>query len=140
MARRRQLHISRHARLCACVRVHYIIARYAGETPRPDASSIEQAVTRIVLTWQDRLSIELTAARHPSEARRLLERTAGLAWRDIALIRTFSRYLRQVGIPYSQDYMWATLTKYGSIAEKIVALFYARFEPRPEMPASSAWP
>lgn len=63
--------------------------------------------------------------------------TAGLAWRDIVLIRTLSRYLRQVGIPYSQDYMWATLSKYGNIAEKIVALFYARFEPDPDMPADA---
>ena len=37
---------------------------------------------------------------------------AGLPWRDVALIRTLSRYLRQIGVPYSQDYMWATLRKH----------------------------
>ena len=31
---------------------------------------------------------------------------AGLAWRDVALIRTISRFLRQIRVPYSQDYMW----------------------------------
>ena len=36
----------------------------------------------------------------------------GLAWRDVALIRTLSRFLRQVRVPYSQDYMWATLVKH----------------------------
>src|SRR5262249_19171430 len=30
---------------------------------------------------------------------------AGLMWRDVALIRTISRYLRQIRVPYSQDYM-----------------------------------
>jgi len=55
--------------------------------------------------------------------------TAGLAWRDIALIRAVSRYLRQVRIPYSQDYMWATLVKHAPIAAKLVALFHARFAP-----------
>jgi len=52
---------------------------------------------------------------------------AGLGWRDIALIRTMSRYLRQIRVPFSQDYMWATLVKHADIALKIVALFYARF-------------
>ena len=32
--------------------------------------------------------------------------SAGLAWRDVALIRTISRFLRQIRVPYSQDYMW----------------------------------
>ena len=36
---------------------------------------------------------------------------AGLGWRDVALIRTVSRFLRQIRVPYSQDYMWATLAQ-----------------------------
>ncbi len=55
-----------------------------------------------------------------------------LAWRDVALIRTLSRFLRQVRVPFSQDYMWATLTKHAAIAGHIVELFYARFDPRPD--------
>ncbi|MGH6725996.1 MAG: NAD-glutamate dehydrogenase, partial [Pseudolabrys sp.] len=55
-----------------------------------------------------------------------------LAWRDVALIRTLSRFLRQVRVPFSQDYMWATLTKHAGIAGNIVELFHARFDPRPE--------
>jgi glutamate dehydrogenase len=55
---------------------------------------------------------------------------AGLEWREVALIRTFSRYLRQIGLPYSQGYMWATHVKQPAIAERIVALFTARFDPR----------
>ena len=57
---------------------------------------------------------------------------ANLAWRDVALIRTLSRFLRQVRVPYSQDYMWATLVKHAGIAGNIVELFHARFDPRPE--------
>ncbi|HEY1474162.1 MAG TPA: NAD-glutamate dehydrogenase [Pseudolabrys sp.] len=55
-----------------------------------------------------------------------------LAWRDVALIRTLSRFLRQVRVPFSQDYMWATLVKHAGIAGNIVELFHARFDPRPE--------
>jgi glutamate dehydrogenase len=59
---------------------------------------------------------------------------AGLPWRDVALIRAISRFLRQVRVPYSQDYMWATLRKHAAIAAEIVALFHARFDPRLELP------
>jgi glutamate dehydrogenase len=53
----------------------------------------------------------------------------GLAWRDIALLRTISRYLRQTRIPFSQDYMWSTLNRYSAIAGELVTLFHARFDP-----------
>ncbi len=54
----------------------------------------------------------------------------GLAWRDVALIRTLSRFLRQIRVPYSQDYMWATLVKHAGIAAHVAELFHARFDPR----------
>jgi glutamate dehydrogenase len=53
----------------------------------------------------------------------------GLGWRDVALIRTISRFLRQIRVPYSQDYMWATLRKFPAIAAQIVTLFQTRFDP-----------
>jgi glutamate dehydrogenase len=56
---------------------------------------------------------------------------AGLGWRDVAMVRAISRYMRQVRIPFSQDYMWTTLVKHAAIAEHIVALFHARFALRP---------
>ena len=55
---------------------------------------------------------------------------AGLMWRDVALIRSISRFLRQIRVPYSQDYMWSTLVKHASIAAEIVRLFHERFDPR----------
>jgi glutamate dehydrogenase len=57
---------------------------------------------------------------------------ANLAWRDVALVRTLSRFLRQVRVPFSQDYMWATLVKHAGIAVNVVELFHARFDPRPD--------
>ena len=41
----------------------------------------------------------------------------GLGWRDVALIRALSRFLRQIRVPYSQDYMWTTLRKHAAIAK-----------------------
>jgi glutamate dehydrogenase len=54
----------------------------------------------------------------------------GLGWRDVALIRALSRFLRQIRVPFSQDYMWATLAKHAAITANIVELFHARFDPR----------
>src|SRR5882757_1736566 len=61
---------------------------------------------------------------------------AGLPWRDIAMLRSFARYLRQIRVPYSQDYLWATLVKHAAIAAKLAELFHLRFDPRLE-PAPS---
>ena len=55
--------------------------------------------------------------------------SAGLGWRDIAVLRAFSRYLRQIRIPYSQDYMWGALARSPAIAALIVRQFHARFDP-----------
>ncbi len=60
--------------------------------------------------------------------------TAELTWREVALMRTFSRYLRQLGLPYSQDYMWATQVKHARIAGRILALFAERFDPHLAVP------
>ena len=54
---------------------------------------------------------------------------AGLAWRDIAVLRAYAKYLRQAGLPFSQDYMERALVAYPAIAGSIVELFVARFDP-----------
>jgi glutamate dehydrogenase len=61
--------------------------------------------------------------------------TAGLMWRDVALVRAISRFLRQIQVPYSQGYMWTTLVKHASIAVDLVHLFAARFDPRLDVSA-----
>ncbi|MCR9055755.1 NAD-glutamate dehydrogenase [Roseibium album] len=55
--------------------------------------------------------------------------TADLAWRDVAVVRALSKFLRQAGIPFSEDYMWRTLNNYPLIAAKLVELFHLRFNP-----------
>lgn len=55
--------------------------------------------------------------------------TANLAWRDIAVVRALSKYLRQTGIRFSEDYMWTTLNNYPLITAKLVELFHLRFDP-----------
>ena len=54
---------------------------------------------------------------------------ANLGWRDIAILRAFSRYLRQIRIGFSQDYMWEALSRNAGIAARLVDLVHARFDP-----------
>ncbi len=54
----------------------------------------------------------------------------GLRWRDVVLIRTLSRYLRQIRVPFSQDYMWTTLRKHAGVAAILIRLFQTRFDHR----------
>ncbi len=53
---------------------------------------------------------------------------AGFDWRDAALLRAIGKYLRQVGVAYSTDYIAATLVKHGSIAKRLLDIFYIRFD------------
>jgi glutamate dehydrogenase len=58
-----------------------------------------------------------------------LSQTAGLASRDISVLRGYGRYLQQAGIPQSQDFIAAVLNRYPDIARGLVQLFAALFDP-----------
>ncbi|MDO9416776.1 NAD-glutamate dehydrogenase [Pararhizobium sp.] len=55
---------------------------------------------------------------------------AGLNAREISVLRAYSRYLRQTGITYSQDYIADTLNKYPAIAADLFKLFAIRLDPQ----------
>lgn len=57
---------------------------------------------------------------------------AGLHWRDVTLLRAYSKYLKQTGFSYGQEFIISALTEYPQIARKLVELFYVRFEPKKE--------
>ena len=52
-----------------------------------------------------------------------------LGWTDAALLRALSRYLRQIGISYSQRYIADVLVKQQAAAVALVALFNALHDP-----------
>jgi glutamate dehydrogenase len=54
---------------------------------------------------------------------------AGLPWRDVIVCRAYSKYLRQAGIPFSQDYMADTLASNPAIARCLARLFAVQFDP-----------
>ncbi|MGH8150718.1 MAG: NAD-glutamate dehydrogenase, partial [Steroidobacteraceae bacterium] len=56
---------------------------------------------------------------------------AGLAAREIAVLRAYCRYLLQAGIPFSQAYMERVLASNAGIARNLLRLFALGLDPRP---------
>ncbi|HET9702149.1 MAG TPA: NAD-glutamate dehydrogenase, partial [Burkholderiales bacterium] len=54
---------------------------------------------------------------------------AGLAWREVAVLRAYGKYLRQAASTFSQAYMEQALAANPGIARALVELFLARFDP-----------
>lgn len=54
---------------------------------------------------------------------------AQLTWKETTLLRAYSRYLKQVGFTFSQDYIANTLYHNPKIARELAVLFKARFDP-----------
>ncbi|HEY5717544.1 MAG TPA: NAD-glutamate dehydrogenase, partial [Motiliproteus sp.] len=52
-----------------------------------------------------------------------------LNWREVALLRAYTRYNRQLRFDYSQPYIADTLARHLHVTKLLVALFRARFEP-----------
>jgi len=63
---------------------------------------------------------------------------AGLDWREVTMLRAVARYLRQLGIPFSDRYMEQTLLGHSEITHGLVELFHNRFDPARERADSSA--
>ena len=54
---------------------------------------------------------------------------ARLTARQVEVLRAYSRYLRQIGFPFSQQYIDATLARHAGIAAQLVRFFEVRFSP-----------
>src|SRR5690606_17383011 len=54
---------------------------------------------------------------------------AGLTWRQVSILRAYARYLRQVGMAFSEDYIRTTLADFPHISRGLVDLFDASFNP-----------
>ncbi len=52
-----------------------------------------------------------------------------LTWREVSVLRAYAKYLRQVGIAFSQIYMEEALARNARLARRLVRLFRARFHP-----------
>ncbi|WP_246727852.1 NAD-glutamate dehydrogenase [Chelativorans sp. Marseille-P2723] len=58
-----------------------------------------------------------------------LAQRAQLRVDDIAVLRAYSRFLHQMGVPQSQGFIADTLNRHPAIAAKLIEFFAARFDP-----------
>ncbi|MGM0985506.1 MAG: NAD-glutamate dehydrogenase [Pseudomonadota bacterium] len=59
---------------------------------------------------------------------------ANLDWREVAMLRGYARYLKQIRFGVSQDYMATTLANHPAITRELVTLFELRFDPAERPP------
>ncbi|WP_412754692.1 NAD-glutamate dehydrogenase [Legionella donaldsonii] len=54
---------------------------------------------------------------------------AELNWRQVAVMRTYAKYFKQIGFTFSQEYIETALNNNAHIAKRLVELFELRFNP-----------
>src|SRR3989338_3009020 len=54
---------------------------------------------------------------------------SGVTWREVMMLRAHARYLKQIGVAYSQTYIAETLIANAAITKQLVALFHVCFDP-----------
>jgi glutamate dehydrogenase len=84
------------------------------------AQRFAEAVTAI---WQGRVEID--------RFNELVLR-AGLTWTQVVVLRSYAKYLRQAGFPYSQSHIESVLIDNAGTARSLVELFEALFDPNPD--------
>jgi glutamate dehydrogenase len=55
--------------------------------------------------------------------------SAELDWRETALVRCYAKYLQQLGLPFSQDYMEDVLVAHARLVGLLIDRFRAMFDP-----------
>lgn len=55
--------------------------------------------------------------------------TSAMTWSEILVLRAYGKYLRQLGIGYTPDYIADTMVEHASVSRLLYGLFAAQFDP-----------
>ncbi|WP_026972580.1 NAD-glutamate dehydrogenase [Aliagarivorans marinus] len=119
--------------------------RVIGEAPYPiktaDGSNYWVLDFSMLYTGEGRLDIEQSRERFQQALAEIwagsleddgfnhLVLAADASGRDVALLRTYAKYMRQIGSTFSQRYIEQAFIKYPSISASLLDLFRRRFDP-----------
>ena len=78
--------------------------------------------------WQDAF-LAIRSGRVEADGFNGLVAAAGLDWQRVSVLRAYARYLRQTGSAFSQAYIENVMLANPRIANLLVQLFHARFDP-----------
>jgi glutamate dehydrogenase len=56
--------------------------------------------------------------------------SAALTWREIVILRAYTKYMHQTGSRFSQQYVEKTVAHYPSIAKHLIQFFIVKFNPK----------
>jgi len=62
---------------------------------------------------------------------------AGLKWRDVTILRTVAKFLRQAGFSFSQEYVEQALSRNPDLARLLIEQFHALNDPKAEYDAAT---
>jgi glutamate dehydrogenase len=101
-------------------------------SPHPDIPTPPTGPERVAMA--ERFADTVTAIWHGGvEIDRFNELVlrAGLTWQQVVVLRTYAKYLRQAGFPYSQSHIETVVNDNAGTARSLVELFQALFDPKP---------
>jgi len=122
------------------LRVEYMVGPYeirlrGSERPvfihefvgRPSLPSVTEL--RHIRPLFEEAFVKVWAGEVENDAFNALTLRAGMAWREVVLLRSFARYLRQLRIPYSHEMIAGAFLSHPQLAQYVYALFFARHNP-----------
>ena len=77
----------------------------------------------------EELLVDVTKGRAEDDGLNALAVQAQIPCREIVILRTYVKYLRQIGLPFSQDYIEGCVVKNPDIASNLVRIFKTKFDP-----------
>ncbi|MDV5862062.1 NAD-glutamate dehydrogenase [Pseudomonas mendocina] len=90
------------------------------------AEGLDVDIQQLNDTLQDAF-IHIVGGDSENDAFNRLVLTAAMPWRDVALLRAYARYLKQIRLGFDLSYIASTLINHADIAKELVRLFRTRF-------------
>ncbi|PBJ21226.1 NAD-specific glutamate dehydrogenase [Pseudomonas sp. ACN8] len=90
------------------------------------AEGLELDIQQLNDTLQDAF-VHIVRGEAENDAFNRLVLTAGLPWRDVALLRAYARYMKQIRLGFDLGYIASTLNNHTDIARELTRLFKTRF-------------
>ncbi|PYC24581.1 NAD-glutamate dehydrogenase [Aquipseudomonas alcaligenes] len=90
------------------------------------AEGVDVDIQQLNETLQDAF-IHIVSGEAENDGFNRLVLTAAMPWRDVALLRAYARYLKQIRLGFDLGYIAATLVNHADIAKELVRLFRTRF-------------
>jgi glutamate dehydrogenase len=89
---------------------------------------LQVEVARVKLKFEEAFARAWSGEVENDDFNRLVLR-ANLSWREVTILRAYSKYLRQTGFTFRQAYVEQALANNGAIARQLIELFVTRFDP-----------